>query len=90
MLLRLLTSQVAIVFIMVAVTTQARAELPQLKMTTPLKTTIMFKHFKNRSSSMPLELNENGEAKLLEVKASGKLSKEDYDHFEPTVERDVP
>ena len=35
---------------------------------------------------MTLELNENAEARLLEVKASGKLSAEDYAHFEPAVE----
>lgn len=34
---------------------------------------------------MAIELNENVEAKLLEVQASGKLSKEDYEHFEPAV-----
>jgi hypothetical protein len=34
---------------------------------------------------MSLELTEDAEAKLLEVKASGKLSKEDYEHFEPAV-----
>ena len=34
---------------------------------------------------MAIELNKNVEAKLLEVKASGKLSKEDYEHFEPVV-----
>ncbi len=34
---------------------------------------------------MAIEINENVEAKLLEVKASGKLSKADYEHFEPAV-----
>ena len=34
---------------------------------------------------MAIEINENVEAKLLEVKVSGKLSKEDYEHFEPAV-----
>ncbi len=36
---------------------------------------------------MAIEIYENVEAKLLEVKASGKLSKEDYEHFEPAVNR---
>lgn len=35
---------------------------------------------------MAIELNEDTDAKLLEVKASGKLPKEDYNHFEPAVE----
>ena len=35
---------------------------------------------------MAIELVEDVEAKLLEVRASGKLSKEDYEHFEPAVE----
>jgi hypothetical protein len=34
---------------------------------------------------MALELTEDVEAKVLEVKASGKLTKEDYEHFEPAV-----
>ena len=34
---------------------------------------------------MALELTENAESKLLEVRASGKLSKEDYEHFEPSI-----
>jgi hypothetical protein len=34
---------------------------------------------------MPLELTENAEAKLLEVKVSGKITKEGYEHFEPAV-----
>lgn len=34
---------------------------------------------------MTIELTENADAKLLEVKASGKLSKQDYEHFEPAV-----
>ena len=34
---------------------------------------------------MALALAENVEAKLLEVRASGKLSKEDYEHLEPVV-----
>ena len=36
---------------------------------------------------MTIELNENSEQHLLEVKASGKLSAEDYHDFEPAVER---
>jgi hypothetical protein len=36
---------------------------------------------------MTIELNEVVEQHLLEVKASGKLSAEDYHHFEPAVER---
>ncbi len=36
---------------------------------------------------MTIELNENIEQHLLEVKASGKLSAEDYHDFEPAVER---
>ena len=36
---------------------------------------------------MTIELNENVEEHLLEVKASGKLSAEDYHDFEPAVER---
>jgi hypothetical protein len=36
---------------------------------------------------MTIELNENVDQHLLEVKASGKLSSEDYHHFEPAVER---
>jgi hypothetical protein len=36
---------------------------------------------------MTIELNENVEAKILEVRASGKLSREDYEHFEPAVDR---
>lgn len=36
---------------------------------------------------MAIELNENAEQRLLEVKASGKLSAEDYHNFEPAVER---
>ena len=34
---------------------------------------------------MTIELSEKTDAKLLEVTASGKLSKEDYEHFEPAV-----
>ncbi len=34
---------------------------------------------------MAIELIESAEAQLLEVQASGKLSKEDYEHFEPAV-----
>ena len=34
---------------------------------------------------MALELTKNAGAKLLEVKASGKLSKEDYERLEPAV-----
>lgn len=36
---------------------------------------------------MTIELNENTEQHLLEVKASGKLSAEDYHDFEPAVDR---
>lgn len=36
---------------------------------------------------MTIEINENAEQHLLEVKASGKLSAEDYHNFEPAVER---
>lgn len=36
---------------------------------------------------MAIELNENTEQHLLEVKASGKLSAEDYHNFEPAVEQ---
>lgn len=36
---------------------------------------------------MSIELNENADQRLLEVTASGKLSAEDYHHFEPAVER---
>jgi hypothetical protein len=32
--------------------------------------------------AMAIELMENAEAKLLEVRASGKLSKADYEHFD--------
>ena len=34
---------------------------------------------------MAIELTGNSDTKLLEVKASGKLSAEDYDDFEPAV-----
>ena len=34
---------------------------------------------------MALALEENAAAKLLEVRASGKLTKADYEHFEPAV-----
>lgn len=34
---------------------------------------------------MALELSENIESKLLQVKVSGKLSSEDYEMFEPAV-----
>ncbi len=34
---------------------------------------------------MAIELNEYVATKLLEVKVSGKLSKEDYERFEPAV-----
>ena len=34
---------------------------------------------------MAIELIENADSKLLEVKASGKLSKEDYEKFDPAV-----
>ena len=36
---------------------------------------------------MTIELNEDVEQHLLEVKASGKLSAQDYHDFEPAVER---
>ena len=36
---------------------------------------------------MAIELIENAEAKTLEVKASGKLSAEDYETLEPGVEK---
>jgi hypothetical protein len=35
---------------------------------------------------MSIELKENSENKLLEVIAGGKLSKEDYERFEPAVD----
>ena len=35
---------------------------------------------------MAIQLTENVDAKLLEVTASGKLSKDDYERFEPTVD----
>ena len=34
---------------------------------------------------MALALQEDAAARLIEVKASGKLTKEDYEHFEPAV-----
>ena len=34
---------------------------------------------------MTIELTEHANAQLLEVKVSGKLSSEDYEHFEPAV-----
>ena len=36
---------------------------------------------------MTIELNQNAEQHLLEVKASGKLSAQDYHDFEPAVEQ---
>jgi len=36
---------------------------------------------------MPLELKESVDKKLLEVECSGKLHKEDYENFEPAVEK---
>lgn len=36
---------------------------------------------------MPVELIEQNGGKLLVVRLTGKLVKEDYDHFVPTVER---
>ena len=36
---------------------------------------------------MPLELKEEAGDKLLTIHASGKLTKEDYEHFMPPVER---
>ncbi len=36
---------------------------------------------------MPVELKEEAGGKLLTIHASGKLTKEDYEHFMPPVER---
>jgi len=36
---------------------------------------------------MAIELNADAAAKLLEVEVSGKLSAEDYEHFEPAVDK---
>ena len=36
---------------------------------------------------MNVKLNEKNEGKLLEVQLTGKLEKEDYTHFVPTVEK---
>jgi hypothetical protein len=36
---------------------------------------------------MPVELQETNEGKIVEVKATGKLTSEDYGHFVPEVER---
>ncbi len=36
---------------------------------------------------MSVEFNEKNEGKVLEVRLNGKLTKEDYDHFVPEVER---
>ena len=36
---------------------------------------------------MPIKLNEKNGGKLLEVEVSGKLTKEDYQHFVPEFER---
>jgi len=38
---------------------------------------------------MTVKLNEMNDGKLLEVQVSGKLEKEDYTHFGPTVEKMV-
>jgi hypothetical protein len=38
-----------------------------------------------RAPIMAIELNANVESRLLEVKVSGKLSKQDYEDFEPAV-----
>ncbi len=38
---------------------------------------------------MPLELHEENEGKMLVVIASGKLTREDYEHFVPEVDRIV-
>ncbi len=35
---------------------------------------------------MAVDLHQHGEAKLLEARISGKLSAEDYGHFEPAVD----
>ena len=35
---------------------------------------------------MAIQLSENADAKLLNVRVSGKLTAEDYGHFEPAVE----
>ena len=36
---------------------------------------------------MPIQLNEKNSGKILEVHVSGKLAKEDYEHFVPEFER---
>lgn len=36
---------------------------------------------------MSVEINEGNDGKILEVRASGKLTKEDYQHFVPEIER---
>jgi len=36
---------------------------------------------------MSIELQENNEARVVEVKATGKLTTEDYKHFVPEIER---
>jgi len=38
---------------------------------------------------MTVKLNEKNDSKLLEVHLSGKIDKEDYEHFVPTVEKMV-
>ena len=38
---------------------------------------------------MTVKLNEKNDGKLLEIQLSGKLNKQDYEHFGPTVERMV-
>ena len=43
--------------------------------------------FAKGKARMAIELVENAEAKLLEVKISGKLSAEDYETLEPGVEK---
>jgi flavodoxin len=42
---------------------------------------------KNQKKTMSIKLNEKDGGKVLEVQLSGKLVKEDYDHFVPAVER---
>lgn len=38
---------------------------------------------------MAIEVKELGGGKVLEIRASGKLSKEDYQHFVPLVEKQI-
>ena len=39
---------------------------------------------------MPIQLNEENGGKILAVHVSGKLAKEDYEHFVPEFERLCP